>query len=86
MHTFPWAKTTELIYKKIFFIIEENDDIYNLNIQDIVVYYKHGDFNDLTQKINFYLNNDYEKEKKVNDIYKFFISKFKNNSLINKIK
>ena len=28
LHTFPWAKCSELMYKRIFFIIEENEEMY----------------------------------------------------------
>ena len=61
LRTFPWAKTCELMLNKIFFIVEENDEMYHKNLDSIVVFYKHGDIKDLEEKIKYYLNNSDER-------------------------
>ena len=57
-HVFSWAKAVELMSKKIFFIVEENEELYLQNLENIVPYYKKNDLNDLYDKINYYLKNE----------------------------
>lgn len=52
----PWAKITTLQAKKIFFIIEENDEMYEKGLQPLTVYYKRNDIEDLYSKIAYYLD------------------------------
>ena len=63
LHTFPWAKVSELMCNKIFFIIEENEDIMRLGLEDKIAWYKHGDDIDLLEKVLYYKNNDTERDK-----------------------
>lgn len=76
LNTFPWAKVTELMYKKIFFIIEESEELYYSKLHNTCAFYKRSDFDDLIEKIDFYLNNDIEKNKIINNCYDLVISKF----------
>ena len=74
LHTFPWAKVVELMSKKIFFIIEENEEMYIKNLENIVVYYK--DKSDLYQKINYYLGRDDERNKYIECCYNHVIQHY----------
>ena len=65
---FPWQKTMELICKKIFFIIEECEDIYKLDLDKVVVLYKANDIEDLNKKVSYYLDNP-QKEIKLQRNY-----------------
>ena len=68
-HVLSWAKIVELMCKKIFFIIEENEEIYNRNLQNIVCISKRNDINDIINKINFYKNNEIERNKYIEKSY-----------------
>lgn len=79
LHTFPWAKTINLMYKKQFFIIEENEDMFLLNLQDKIVYYKHNDIEDLQNKILYYLNNYHETLPFIENVYNYITSNYNDN-------
>ena len=64
-----WAKIVELMCKKIFFIIEENEEIYNRNLQNIVCMSERNNINDIINKINFYKNNEIERNKYIEKSY-----------------
>ena len=68
-HVLSWAKIVELMCKKIFFIIEENEEIYNRNLQNIICISKRNDINDIINKINFYKNNEIERNKYIEKSY-----------------
>jgi hypothetical protein len=81
LRTMPWAKIAYLMSNKIFFIIEENDEIYCKNLQDIIIYYKRNDIDDLKSKILYYKN----KENQINIVkkcYEYYIEKFNQNILL----
>ena len=61
LHSFPWAKVSQLMCYKVFFIIEENEEMYIKNLDKIVVYYKRNNIDDLKEKITYYLNNEKER-------------------------
>lgn len=71
-----WCKIMELMCKKIFFIIEENDEIYKSNLQETIIFYKHNNFNDLTDKILYYLNSDTKINDIIEDCYKLVKEKY----------
>ena len=76
LRTFPWAKTGELMLKKVFFIIEENDELYNKNLNDLIVYYKKNDIDDLMKKISYYLQNPDEMNSIREKCYHFMKNNF----------
>ena len=83
----PWAKISILQIKKVFFIIEENDELFEKQLNNFVVYYKRNDISDLMEKINFYLDNPLKSDL-IEKNYEFII---KNNidiklpNIVNKI-
>ena len=83
LHSFPWAKVNELMNKKIFFIIEENNEMYIRNLENIVIYYKNYD--DLQNKLNFYLNNENERLKCCNKCYEYIKNNYNINLLFDKL-
>ena len=85
LRTFPWAKTGELMLKKVFFIIEENDELYNKNLNDLVVYYKKNNIDDLMKKINYYLQNPDEMSIIVEKCYHFMKNKFNLDNLFKQL-
>jgi hypothetical protein len=52
----PWAKINYLQAKKIFYIVEENQELIDLEY-DIIPCYKRNDVNNLMDKIKYYLSN-----------------------------
>lgn len=83
LHTFPWAKVVELMCKKIFFIIEENEEMYIKKLENVIVYYKNK--LDLQQKIKYYLKEDKEREKYINLCYNYIIENYNMDDLIKKL-
>jgi hypothetical protein len=82
LHTFPWAKVSELMCNKIFFIIEENEDIMRLGLEDKIAWYKHGDDIDLLVKVLYYLNNESERDK-ITEFCYLYINNNYNKKFIN---
>jgi spore maturation protein CgeB len=82
---FPWAKTMELICKKVFFIMEECDDMYKLNLDTIVVHYKTKDFNDLIKKISYYLDKPEERRKVTDKLFDTIKTRYPLKDELNKI-
>ena len=57
-HILSWAKVVELMSKKIFFIVEENEELYIKKLDKIIIFYKKNNLDDLYEKINYYLKNE----------------------------
>lgn len=74
LHSMPWAKINELMAKKVFFIIEENEELHIKNLNNIIISYKNYD--DLQNKIIFYLENENERNKICEKCYKYIIENF----------
>ena len=70
-HVFSWAKAVELMSKKIFFIIEENEEFYIQKLNEIIPYYKKNDLQDLYEKINHYLKNEDIRNKHIELCYNY---------------
>ena len=85
LHTVPWAKISELMKHKIFFIIEESDELYSYNLDQIVVFYKIGNINDLIEKIKYYIENDYARQKVIDKCYTYFTEKYDQSILLRDI-
>jgi len=79
LHTFPWAKVVELMNNKVFFIIEENEEMYIKNIENIVIYYKKNNIYDLEKKLIYYLNENEKREEVIEKCYTYIHSKYKYN-------
>jgi hypothetical protein len=76
LHTFPWAKVSELMARKIFFIIEENEEMYIQKLDKIVAFYKSGDNYDLLKKIEYYLQNENERNNIVDKCYTYIETRY----------
>jgi hypothetical protein len=70
-HSFPWAKTLELMNKKIFFIIEENEEMYIKNLENLVVFYKRNNIENLFEKVDYYLKNETCRNLCINKCYEY---------------
>lgn len=81
-HSYPWAKTLELINKKVFFIIEENEEMYIQKLDKYVIYYKRNDLNNLYELINYYLKNEKERIKVINKCFDYVKNKYDYNVFI----
>ena len=71
--------------KKVFFIIEENDDMYIQGLDNICVYYKRSNLKDLQEKIEYYINNSSERETITNKCFNYIKDNFNMDSLMKKI-
>jgi len=71
----PWAKITTLQAKKIFFIIEENDEMFEKHLEDFTIYYKRNNIEDLYRKIAYFLDpvNLSEKQHIIEKNYDYII-------------
>lgn len=83
LHTFPWAKVGELMSNKIFFIIEENEDLVRLGLEDKIAWYKHGDVEDLFRKVIYYKNNEDERNKITEYCYLFINTNYNTQFIYN---
>ena len=72
LNAFPWAKCGELMLKKVFFIVEENEEMFIRGLDKIVAFHKKNDLADLTNKIEFYMNNVAEREKIIDKCFDYF--------------
>lgn len=68
----PWCKIIELMSKKIFFIIEENDEIVKAGLEHTIIFYKHNDFDNLINKINYFLFSDNANKLRNNVVEKCY--------------
>ncbi len=69
----PWAKITYLQARKIFFIIEDNDELHIKKLEDTINYYKKNDVVDLYQKLESYLNDPLLREEFINKNYEYIV-------------
>ena len=76
MILFPWAKVSELILSKVFFIIEENEEMYIQGLDKICAFYKKNDRVDFENKIKYYINNESERINITTRCYKNFKANF----------
>tara|TARA_Y100000591_G_C21852328_1_gene712513 strand:+ start:1793 stop:4741 length:2949 start_codon:yes stop_codon:yes gene_type:complete len=83
LHSFPWAKTSELILKKVFFIIEENEEMYIQGLDKVCIFYKRNDDSDLKNKIEYYLKNKDKRNIVVNKCYNHFKRNYNMDNLLN---
>jgi hypothetical protein len=85
VQSFPWAKVVELMSKKIFFIIEENDEMYKQGLEEVVVYYKRNDYKDMRSKISYYLLHSQERLKFINKCFDYISTKYNMDEYIPKL-
>ena len=83
LHSFPWAKVCELILKKVFFIIEENEEMYIQGLDKLCVFYKRNDLQDLKNKIEYYLENKEKRDIIINRCYNYFKGNYNIDNLLN---
>lgn len=72
IETFPWSKVCILMKLGIFFIIEENKEMYDKKLENLIVFYKKGDFNDLKEKVQYYLENEMERKKAITRYLEYY--------------
>lgn len=84
LYTFPWAKCIDLMSKKIFYMIEENEEMYCRNLQYISAYYSRN-IDDIEEKILYYLNNEFERQKYIENNYKYITNNYNVDILIKNI-
>ena len=82
LRTMPWAKIAYLMSNKIFFIIEENDELYFKNMQNIIIYYQRENVDDLKNKIIYYINNENERVNVAEKCYNYYINNFNEKELL----
>jgi hypothetical protein len=70
-HVISWAKIVELMSKQIFFMIEENEELYIQKLEHIIPFYKRNNIKDLQNKINYYLKNEKERDKHIMLCYNY---------------
>ena len=85
LHSFPWAKVCYLAINKHFFIIEENEELYIQKMENMVVYYKRGDMNDLQNKIDYYLKNPGERDIITNKCFHYVQNNYNMDMLFSKL-
>jgi len=73
----PWSKIAYLQSRKVFYIIEDNDELYEKALEGAIVSYKKNDIADLYRKINYYLTDEAERNRLIEANHDW-ISKFYN--------
>lgn len=71
LNTVPWAKISELMCKKIFFIIEYNEEIYKSSMKEFIPTYDPYIKNDLINKIKYFLCNENVMVEYVDKCYNY---------------
>lgn len=69
----PWPKITYLQARKIFFIIEDNQELHDNKIDNFIIHYKQNDVPDLFRLIEYYLQNDELREKIISENYDYIL-------------
>ena len=72
IETFPWSKVCILMKLGIFFIIEENKEMYSKKLENLIVFYKKGDFDDLKNKMEYYLENEMERKNVIRKCLEYY--------------
>lgn len=67
----PWAKMAYLHVRKVFFIIESNKEACTDPNFAHIPCYQHGDVQDLYNKISYYLQNPYERNRIIEKNYEY---------------
>ena len=69
----PWPKITYLQAKKIFFIIEDNDELHQNNLDGFIICYHRNNIHDLFEKIEYFLKNEEFRKKNIDDNYDYIL-------------
>lgn len=75
LHAFPWAETTELMLRRVFFVTQENEDMYIQGLESVVAHY--NTTNNLTQVLQHYLENPSDRAQRVEACYRMYTERFK---------
>lgn len=81
LNSFPWAKVSELMKRKVFFIVEENEEMYIRGLDKIVIFYKMSNFEDLKQKLEYYLEHPEKRIENIQKCHEYFESEYSLNSI-----
>jgi hypothetical protein len=71
IRTIPWAKISELMSKKIFFMVEETLELYCRNLQNQIVFYKKDDDIDLFDKLSKFINDDIVRQEHIEKNFQY---------------
>jgi len=82
-HILSWAKIVELMAKKVFFIIEENEEIFIKNLENIICISKRNNFNELLNKIIYYLQNEDKRNEYIENSFYFIKNNYNMDDYIN---
>lgn len=67
----PWKKMVSLMSKKVFFLMEENIEIYNRNMQNLIVFYLKDNIQDLFEKLSKFVQNKELRNKTIVNYFNF---------------
>ena len=80
LRTMPWAKISELMSFDYFFILEKNEEMFQLGLQDLFCYYEN--FEDLIQKIKYYLIHENERLEISKKLHEYIKENFNMDKLL----
>ena len=69
--------------KKVFFIIEENEEIFIKKLENIICISKRNNFNELLNKIIFYLKNENKRNEYIEKSFYFIKNNYNMDNYIN---
>lgn len=69
--TFPWAKAAELMAKKVFFLVEDNQELQAQGLGAVVATYRRNDPAHLQSQIGRYLADPEARAVRVERCYQF---------------
>ena len=78
----PWPKITTLQCKKVFFIVEENEELFEKNLENIISYYKRNDIDDIYSKVEYYLKNPEIRKNMIEANYNFIKNNYNIDNVI----
>jgi len=84
-HVISWAKIVELMSKQVFFMIEENEELYIQKLEHIIPFYKRSNIEDLYNKIDYYLKNEKERNKHIILCYNYIKNTYNMDEFLSKL-
>jgi hypothetical protein len=67
----PWPKITYLQARKVFYIIEDNEELHKKNLENFVISYQKENAPDLFAKIEYYIDKDGVREEIIEKNYNY---------------
>ena len=74
LNTFPWAKVGELMSKKIFFLIENNNELLYKKLNEVVAYYNPSIENNMLDMIKYFIENEDARNTYIDLCFNFIYS------------